>query len=390
MILACVMSVALAACHNAPTAPRDSITVTGFAERGASVTLAFLRGGTAVAPALVTWSATPAFAVTIATDGDARFSDTGSVMFTGQDGDASALITVHVKSPPVILFDMQDSGGLGNRDVYTAALDGSGLAQLTSGTSDNEQPASAHGNIVFTSFRDGHAALYTVPVGGGAGTPIASIPAPSDQASVSADGTTLAFISTSRRCRPSLDVGDRWEQCDGGDGQRGIRDRGGSESQLVGVRRHLGGRHDPVRQRVPRAYRGRGRCGDAVDGWIIHRRGSGVESGWRDDRIHLDPRWRRRALHSHRLERHDQTTVATPRERRGSRLAPGRPDRVRLHVQLIDPTAVAGPRTPRHRNGDTDPSGRRPAAAGQGLGHSLAAGARVLTANSGHINGRAR
>ena len=195
MILACVMSVALAACHNAPTAPRDSITVTGFAERGAPVTLAFLRGGTAVAPASVTWSAKPASAVTIATDGVARFSDTGSVMFTGQDGDASASITVHVKSPPVILFDMQDSAGLGNRDVYTAALDGSGLAQLTSGTSDNEQPASAHGNIVFTSFRDGHAALYTVPVGGGAGTPIASIPAPSDQASVSADGTTLAFIS---------------------------------------------------------------------------------------------------------------------------------------------------------------------------------------------------
>jgi len=185
----------LAACHNAPTAVTDGITVTGFAERGASVTLTFLRGGAAVAPASVTWSATPASAVTVSAGGVARFSDTGSVMFTGHDGEASASITVHVKSPPVILFDLQDSGGRGNRDVYTAALDGTGLTQLTSGTSDNEQPAWAHGNVVFTSFRDGYAALYTVPVTGGTETRIASIPAPSDQASVSADGTTLAFIS---------------------------------------------------------------------------------------------------------------------------------------------------------------------------------------------------
>jgi WD40 repeat protein len=194
-ILACVMSVALAGCHNAPTALTDSITVTGFEERGASVTLAFLRGGATVAPATVTWSAKPASAVRFSAEGVARFTDTGSVMFTGQDGDASASITVHVKSPPVILFDLQDSGGAGNRDVYAAALDGTGLTQLTSGTSDNEQPAWAHGNVVFTSFRDGYAALYTVPVTGGAETRIASIPAPSDQASVTADGTTLAFIS---------------------------------------------------------------------------------------------------------------------------------------------------------------------------------------------------
>jgi WD40-like Beta Propeller Repeat len=194
-MLACVMSVALAGCHSAPTAPTDRIAVTGFAERGASVTLAFLRGGTAVAPASVMWSATPASAVKFSADGVARFSDTGAVMFTGQDGKASASITVHVKTPPVILFDLQDSGGLGNRDVYIAALDGTGLTQLTSGTSDNEQPAWAHGNVVFTSFRDGYAALYTVPVTGGTETRIASIPAPSDQASVSADGAAIAFIS---------------------------------------------------------------------------------------------------------------------------------------------------------------------------------------------------
>jgi WD40-like Beta Propeller Repeat len=195
-MVACAVSLGLAACHDAPTALTDSITVTGFEERGASVTLAFLHGGAAVAPASVSWSAKPASAVTFSAEGVARFADTGSVMFTGQDGRASASITVHVKAPPVILFDLQDSNGVGNRDVYTVALDGTGLTRITSGTSDNEQAAWANGNVVFTSFRDGYAALYTVPVTGGTETRLPSIPSPSDQASVSADGTTLAFISS--------------------------------------------------------------------------------------------------------------------------------------------------------------------------------------------------
>jgi hypothetical protein len=190
-----VACAALTACHNAPTALTDRVTVTGFTERGASVTLAFLRGGTAVAPASVTWSSQPASAVTISAAGVATFSDTGSVMFTGRDGKSSASLTVDVTAPPVILFDLQDSGGAGNRDVYTVALDGTGLTQITSGTSDNEQAAWANGTVVFTSFRDGYAALFTVPIAGGTETQIPSIPSPSDQASVSADGTTLAFIS---------------------------------------------------------------------------------------------------------------------------------------------------------------------------------------------------
>jgi Tol biopolymer transport system component len=198
VIVACVAlaCTTLAGCHNGPTALTDRITVTGLAERGASVTLGFERGGTVVAPASVKWSATPAAAVTITAAGVATFSDTGSVTFTGQDGTTSASLTVHVTAPPMILFDLQDSGGAGNRDVYSVALDGQGLTQLTSGTSDNEQPVLAGSTIVFTSFRDGYAALYTVPLAGGAETRIPTIPSPSDQASVSANGATLAFIST--------------------------------------------------------------------------------------------------------------------------------------------------------------------------------------------------
>ena len=63
----------LTGCHNGPTALTDRITVTGFAERGASVTLGFERGGTVVAPASVKWSGTPASAVTITAAGVATF-----------------------------------------------------------------------------------------------------------------------------------------------------------------------------------------------------------------------------------------------------------------------------------------------------------------------------
>ena len=186
----------LTGCHNGPTALTDRITVTGFAERGASVTLGFERGGTVVAPASVKWSATPASVVTLTAAGVATFSDTGSVTFTGQDGTTSASLTVHVTAPPMILFDLQDSGGAGNRDVYSVALDGQGLTQLTSGASDGEAPVLANGPIVFTSYRNGYAALYTVRLARGHATRIPTIPSPSNQASVSADGSTLAFIST--------------------------------------------------------------------------------------------------------------------------------------------------------------------------------------------------
>ena len=186
---------AVSACSRSPTALQDRIAIAGRVERGASDSLRFLRGATVASPASVTWAGTPASAITISAVGIAHFTDTGTVTITAHDGESSATVAVHVVAPPTILFDMQDSGGLGNRDVYGMTLDGKSMTRLSSATADNEQPAWANGTVVFTSFRDGYAALYTVASTGGTETRIANIPAPSDQPVVSADGTTLAFIS---------------------------------------------------------------------------------------------------------------------------------------------------------------------------------------------------
>jgi Tol biopolymer transport system component len=183
------------ACGTSPTALHDRIVVAGYVERGATVSLTFDHGGTPAVPTSVTWRGTPASAITITAGGIAHLTDTGAVSITGHDDHGSASLTLHVGAPPTILFDLQDSGGLGNRDVYRMALDGAALTRLSSATGDNEQPASAGGTVVFTSFRDGYAALYTVANTGGVETRIASIPAPSAQATVSADRARIAFIS---------------------------------------------------------------------------------------------------------------------------------------------------------------------------------------------------
>ena len=347
-ILAGTMALTLGACHTAPTAPKDSITVTGFAERGASVALAFLRGGVPVAPASVAWSATPASAVTIVAGGIARFADTGSVTFTGQDGDASASITVDVKSPPVILFDQQDSGGLGNRDVYTVALDGVGLAQLTSGTSDNEQPVLANGSVVFTSFRDGYAALYTLPLSGGTETRIANIPAPSDQPSVSADGTTLAFIS------PLGGADHLWTSAIDGTNATAATGSAGfataveaspswstSDDTLVVVTTQFGN-----------ASLARLAVAEGVETPLTDGSSTDVDPSWSPDGSTIAFISTRdgdvRDFHLHRRDGSDQAALAHPGQRGGSRLAPGRPDRLHLRVVgFIDPTSLARPRPPR-------------------------------------------
>jgi hypothetical protein len=191
-VLACV---AVSACSTSPTAPHDSIAVSGYVERGGTVTLSFQRGGTPAVPSSATWSATPASVMTIAAIGVAHLTDTGTVMITAHDGGSSASLALDVAAPPTILFDMQDSGGLGNRDVYSMTLDGEAITRLSSGTADNEQPASAGATVVFTSYRDGYATLYTVANTGGTETRLAGVPAPSAQAAVSADRSSIAFIS---------------------------------------------------------------------------------------------------------------------------------------------------------------------------------------------------
>lgn len=184
----------LIGCSN-PVAPTYRIVATGYAERGAALTLTLLDGGSPVPASEVTWRAAPQTAISLQGGGVAKLTDTGEVTIYALVDASAATLPVHIALPPTIVFDLQDDGGSGNRDVYRVALDGQDLTRLTSGTADNEQPTATASTVVFTSYRTGHAALYSVAPKGGTEAPLSGAPTPASQATFSPDGTKLAFIS---------------------------------------------------------------------------------------------------------------------------------------------------------------------------------------------------
>ena len=194
-LMTVALAAALAGCDTGPTEPAFHIAATGFLERGATITLALMHNGAAVPASSVAWQASPSVAITIAPSGVAHLADTGAITVTAVHGSATANLTLHVGAPPTIVFDMQDSDGTGDRNVYRAALDGGDLLRLTSSSSDNEQPTVAGGTVVFTSYRTGSAALYAIPLTGGTDAPIVGAPANSSQPALSGDGSRLAFIA---------------------------------------------------------------------------------------------------------------------------------------------------------------------------------------------------
>jgi len=177
----------------APAAFR--IVTSGYAERGGTMTVTLLDHGTVLAPALVRWAAAPASIARLSGD-TLRFIDTGAVAVTAHTGDTAAAVALRIAAPPTVVFDLQDSTGNGNREVYRVDLDGQDLQRLTPGAGDNVQPTVAAGTVVFTSFRDGAADLWTVPLAGGTERRLAA-PMPASQPALSPDGRRLAFIAPS-------------------------------------------------------------------------------------------------------------------------------------------------------------------------------------------------
>lgn len=103
--------------------------------------------------------------------------------------------TLYVATPvvPAIVFDMVVGG---NRDVYRMGIDGNDLLQLSTSLLTDSDPTEAQGKVVFTSFRDGNAELYAVPLAGGAQTRLTTSAGTSETApALSPDGTKLAWAA---------------------------------------------------------------------------------------------------------------------------------------------------------------------------------------------------
>lgn len=92
--------------------------------------------------------------------------------------------------PPALVFDLQRGA---HRDVYRAGIDGADTLRLTPDTSDDRQPTSAAGVVVFVSSRDGNGELYVMPATGGTAVRLTFTPANEADPALSPDGTKLAY-----------------------------------------------------------------------------------------------------------------------------------------------------------------------------------------------------
>lgn len=92
--------------------------------------------------------------------------------------------------PPALVFDLQRNA---HRDIYRARIDGADTIRLTSDTSDDRQPTSAAGIIVFVSSRDGNGELYSMSASGGPATRLTFTAANEADPALSPDGTKLAY-----------------------------------------------------------------------------------------------------------------------------------------------------------------------------------------------------
>jgi len=159
------------------------------------------RGDTIVVH--VSTGATPGATLSVAPSGNAQvLSDTsillqvaGTLTVTLESANGHTVSQgVTVAVPPSIVFDLAVSG---NRDIYSAALDGGELTRLTTSGGDDVHPNAANGTVVFTSFRDGNAELYRVPLVGGADHRITTTVVNETQPSLSPDGQQIAYVRAS-------------------------------------------------------------------------------------------------------------------------------------------------------------------------------------------------
>ncbi len=167
----------------------------GRIERGDSVRVVVTRGTDTLAVDSLTVS--PASAAEVAPGGWLRVRQAGALAVTATlRGAASAppatsVGVLAVAEPPTLVFDLLQGG---NRDVWRVALDGRGLARLTTDPADDQHPTAAGGTVVFTSYRGGRAQLFAIALDGTGERQITATTDNLVEPALSADGRRLAYV----------------------------------------------------------------------------------------------------------------------------------------------------------------------------------------------------
>jgi len=93
---------------------------------------------------------------------------------------------------PLVVFDMEVAG---NRDIYAASIDGSGLRRLTTNDAVDMTPVAARERVVFVSYRDGNAELYAVSLVDGTETRLTNTPANETEPALLPNNSLLAYVT---------------------------------------------------------------------------------------------------------------------------------------------------------------------------------------------------
>lgn len=121
-----------------------------------------------------------------------QFRLLGTYVLTAVGESPALSTTITVVDAPKILFDMSVNG---NRDIYSASIYGFDLARLTADPAADVWPTTSNGVLVFTSYRNGNAELYSKPLNGTeTETRLTSTAAHETEAQLSPNGERLAFV----------------------------------------------------------------------------------------------------------------------------------------------------------------------------------------------------
>lgn len=185
-------SIALAGCDSTPTDPDPDLTieVEGRLERGSTIALRLVLDDDTMPAPPGAVSTQPMDAVEWLPDGRLKLTRSGSLQLTASLDGREGQRSLEVATPPLIVFDLLTEEGL---DIYIAALDGEDLRRLTTHPADDRQPTAAGGAVVFVSYRDGNAELYSMPLDGGSAQRLTETATTELDPALSPDGTRLAF-----------------------------------------------------------------------------------------------------------------------------------------------------------------------------------------------------
>jgi TolB protein len=174
-----------------PPPPGKRLVVQGRLERGVAVRFA-LAGPTDTVPVVGSaLTISPTASGTIAGD-SVVFTQAGAVHLAALVSGTTTTLDTAVAVPPTIVFDALFDG---QRDIYRAALDGVGLARLTTSLSEDSHPSAANQLIVFTSYRDGNGELYQIRADGSAEHRITNTPTNETIPALAPNGQSIAYVN---------------------------------------------------------------------------------------------------------------------------------------------------------------------------------------------------